>query len=82
MSEEKAKYGHLSIELTGTPHKDKVEMSGEKLPVQSLWINADTDETQVEITCLKLPGGDPYTIEGYLVSAEDYEWLRASRPMR
>lgn len=75
-------YGKLDIKLTGDPRRDKVEIDGQRLPMQQLWIDADQETTRVEITALKLPTGDPYTVEGYLISEEDHDWLRANKPMR
>lgn len=74
-------YGKIEIELTGDPRRDQVEIDGKKLPVQGLWIFSDLDATTVEITAIKLPG-DPYTIKGYLISEEDFDWLQARKPMR
>ncbi len=75
-------YGKLDIELTGNPRRDKVEIDGKRLPVQQVWIHADMEETSVEVTALKLASGDPYIVEGYLVSGEDWEWLQANKPRR
>ncbi len=75
-------YGRIEIELTGDPRRDKVVLCGKKLPVQNVWISADQDDTRIEITCVKLPSGDPYKVEGYLISEEDYDWLLDHKPMR
>lgn len=69
-------YGKLELELTGDSRRDKTVLNGKKLPVTGLFIHADTDSTSVELTCVQLPGGDPYKIEGYLISEEDYDWLK------
>ncbi len=74
-------YGRIEVELTGDPARDKVVLNDKKLPVQSIWISADQDETRVEITCRKLYG-DPYRVDGFLISEEDYDWLQNHRPMR
>lgn len=74
------KYGKLEIELTGDPRKDKVELEGKRLPTQGLFIHSDMDMTSVDIDCVHLPGGEPYKIEGYLISEEQYDWLQDNKP--
>ncbi len=75
-------YGKLELELTGNPSRDKAVMNGKKLPVTNLFIHSDANDTSVELTCVALSGGEPYKIEGHLISKEDYEWLQDNRPFR
>lgn len=80
IAEKLNKYGRLQIELTGNSRNDKVELEGVKLPVQTLFIHADTETTTVDLDCIHLPGGEPYKVAGYLISEEDYDWLQENKP--
>lgn len=75
-------YGNLEIELTGDNSRDKVRLNDKKLPVVSLMIHSSPDDATVDLECVQTPGGEPYKIEGYLISEEDFDWLRAHKPMR